>query len=368
MRQLFPLLFAIVFFTILVGANIYLSKRFSWYFDLKSTKLLFFTFAAITVFMISIPMTFMNAQSGLANIAYSSAAITMGFMLFLLLSVIIADVAGLILKVNPKTLGLTALSIAIIVSGFGIWNATNKQIRRVDIPLEGLSSEIKAALLTDIHIGHFWGVNTLQKVVDKTNAEKPDVVFITGDLFDGKIRLNKANLAPLQKLNAPVYFVEGNHDGYSGAREIKQHLKEVGVHVLENEVTHFSELQLIGLNHMIADNEAVNMHANGAHSTIKSTLDSLNIFPNKPTVLLHHSPDGIKYANKHGIDLFLAGHTHAGQIFPITYIAQMLFEYNKGLHNYKGTKMYVSQGVGTFGPPMRIGTISEISILNLKPE
>ncbi|MDX1286087.1 MAG: metallophosphoesterase, partial [Draconibacterium sp.] len=255
-----------------------------------------------------------------------------------------------------------------LISSYGVWNATNKRIRKIDIPMQGLSAEIKAALLTDIHIGHFWGVNTLQKVVNKTNSQNPDVVFITGDLFDGKIRLSKSSLKPLQDLNAPVYFVEGNHDGYSGAQEIKQKLRDIGVHVLENEVRELDELQIIGLNHMLADEEAIDMHAAGIRSTIKSTLNKLNITPNKPAVLLHHSPDGIKYANQHNVDLYLAGHTHAGQIFPVNFISRWIFEYNKGLHDYKGTKMYVSQGIGTFGPPMRVGTISEISILNLIPK
>jgi predicted MPP superfamily phosphohydrolase len=92
------------------------------------------------------------------------------------------------------------------------------------------------------------------------------------------------------------------------------------------------------------------------------------LFPGKPTVLLHHSPDGIQYANQHGVNLYLAGHTHAGQLFPVKYIAHLFFDYNKGLHDFKGTKMFVSQGVGTFGPPMRVGTKSEIVVITLKPE
>lgn len=367
MRQLIPLIITIVFFGVLIGANIYLTKRFSWYFELKSSRIVYIVFAFLTVFMIGTPVALMNAKSGLANFAYSAAAITMGFMLFLLLSVIVIDVLSLIVKTNPKIFGVVAVSLATLLTIYGIGNAMQKRIRNVDIHIAGLNSEIRAALLTDIHIGHFWGVKTLQKVVDKTNAENPEVVFITGDLFDGKIRLNDESLAPLARLDAPVYFVEGNHDGYSGAVEIKQRLRKIGVQVLENEVTHFNEIQIIGLNHMLADDNATDMHATRVRSNIKATLKTLNIFPNKPTVLLHHSPDGVQYANQHGVDLYLAGHTHAGQIFPVSLIAKWMFEYNKGLYDFKGTRVYVSQGIGTFGPPMRVGTISEITILNLKP-
>ncbi len=363
-----PLLFLIAFFGILIGANIYLSRRFTEYFNLGSSWYLYLAFAAITIFMIGGLIALTNAEGGFANLAYSAAAILMGFMLFLFLSVLTVDLVSLFTNLEGKTSGISALILALTISTFGIWNATNKRIREVDVPIKGLKNEITAALLSDIHIGHFWGVKTLQNVVNKTNAENPDVVFITGDLFDGKIRLSKASLAPLKELNAPVFFVEGNHDGYSGTKEIKQKLRETGVTVLENEVSHFNELQLIGLNHMRPDNRTVGMHASEKRATIKSTLNKLNIFPNKPTVLLHHSPDGIKYANQHGVNLYLAGHTHGGQLFPVNIITNWMFDYNKGLHDFKGTKMYVSQGVGTFGPPMRIGTISEITILKLKPE
>ena len=368
MKSFIPLLFFISFIGVLVASNMYLSRRFSWFFDIKSTWVLYVLFAAITVYMIGGIIAFTNAEGRFANMAYSAAAILLGFMLYLVFSVLLVDLTTFFINFHPKILGTVALLLAFTVSVYGIWNATNKQIREIEIPMKGLNHEIKAMQLSDIHIGHFWGVKTLQHIVNLTNTQKPDVVFITGDLFDGKIRLNKASIAPLKALNAPVYFVEGNHDGYSGAKEVKQKLREIGVSVLENEVTHFSELQLVGLNHMRADNTSSGMHTNHTRATIKNTLGNLHIFPNKPTILLHHSPDGIQYANQAGIDLYLAGHTHAGQLFPVNFIAKWMFSYNKGLHNYKGTKIYVSQGVGTFGPPMRIGTHSELTLLKLKPE
>jgi predicted MPP superfamily phosphohydrolase len=174
-------------------------------------------------------------------------------------------------------------------------------------------------------------------------------------------------MQPLQNLNAPVYFIEGNHDEYTGVKAIKEYLKSIGIRVLENEVTHYKELQVVGLTFMVADSSKTSPHANAASGTVESTLNSLKPNANKPTVLLHHGPDGIKYANQHGVDLYLAGHTHGGQLWPATYFAKAMFEYNRGLHNYNGTQVYVSLGTGTFGPPMRVGTYSELTILNLKP-
>lgn len=93
----------------------------------------------------------------------------------------------------------------------------------------------------------------------------------------------------------------------------------------------------------------------------------MDIDPTLPSILLHHNPVGAKYAAENGINLYLAGHTHAGQIFPATLVAKMMFEYNKGLYKYDDNmQIYVSQGTGTFGPPMRLGTHSELTILHLK--
>ena len=145
-------------------------------------------------------------------------------------------------------------------------------------------------------------------------------------------------------------------------------LQNVGIEVLENRVVQWNDIQIVGLNHMIPDENFAKTLGIKNIYTIKSILSKLTIINHKPSILLHHSPDGIKYANQSGVDLYLSGHTHAGQLFPIKYIAKMMFSYNQGLHQYKDTKLIVSQGVGTFGPPMRIGTQSEIIVLNLTPE
>ncbi|QIA06284.1 metallophosphoesterase [Draconibacterium halophilum] len=368
MRQIIPWLFFIVFLAFLVGANMYLAKRFLFYFELRSARYLYMSFGALTVFMIAGIATTTNTQAAFGNMVYIAASIVMGFLLYLLLSVAVVDLLSLFIKSVPRLLGISALSLAVFVTAAGIINAQYRRISEVEIPMKGLTNGITVAHLSDIHIGHFWGPKTLQKIVDKTNAQHPDVVFITGDLFDGKIRLNSESLEPLKHLNAPVYFVEGNHDGYSGAKEVKQNLREIGVAVLENEVTHFNQIQIIGLDHMRADNGDQEIPERKNRPSIRSVLDELNLFPGKPTVLLHHSPDGIEFANQHGVDLYLAGHTHNGQLFPFNFVVGMIYKYNKGLGDYKGTRIYTSQGVGTFGPPMRVGTKSEIVLLKLKPE
>jgi predicted MPP superfamily phosphohydrolase len=233
--------------------------------------------------------------------------------------------------------------------------------------MNGLTKEIRAMHISDVHLGHFRGKKFIQKIVDSTKGLDIDAVFLTGDLFDGKIKLNSDVISPFEQLEVPIYFVEGNHDDYSGPERIKQELRETGVMVLENEVANWEEIQIIGLDHMPADSHAFDMHTTLEHATIKDILPTLDIDREKPSILLHHSPVGIKYASEQGIDLYLAGHTHAGQLFPINLIAKLMFPYNRGLYDYNGTKIYVSQGTGTFGPPLRVGTRSELAVIILKP-
>jgi predicted MPP superfamily phosphohydrolase len=367
MKQFIPFLFLILFLGILVSANIYLARRFNFYFNIENTRLLYFIFPALTLMMLFGVMPFSNSTGSAGHIVYIISAVTMGVMLYLILSVLAIDLIHLFVKIPPVTMGLTALAITIMLSGYGMINSWNVQVTQQEVSIKGLTKPVRAMHLSDIHIGHFRGKNFLQKIVDKTNAQNVDVVFITGDLFDGRFHLTKNDLAPLTQLKAPVYFIEGNHDRYTGVKIIKDYLRQLNVNVLENEIANFGELQIIGLNHMLADSSSYNMHAAGNSSTIKGTLERLTVQKNKPAILLHHSPDGIEYASRNGIDLYLAGHTHAGQLFPIKYIANLIFRYNKGMHELNGTKLFVSQGAGTFGPPMRVGTISEIAVINLVP-
>lgn len=367
MRRLFPFLFLAILLGILAGANIYLVSRFNFYFGFGDSKTLSVLFPSLTLLMIFGVIPFSNSTSRAGSLVYMISATTMGVLLYLLVSVLAVDLVNLLTVFPTMVRGFSALGLTFLLSAYGIFHARNLEVTGLEVAIKGLSREVRAMHLSDIHLGHFRGKNFLQKIVDKTNGQNVDVVFITGDLFDGRIRLTKESLIPLTQLKAPIFFIEGNHDRYTGVKTIKNYLRELKVNVLENEIANFGELQIIGLNHMMADNETYNMHAAGNTSTIKGTLERLPILKNEPAILLHHSPDGIKYASENGIDLYLAGHTHAGQLFPVKYIAAMIFQYNKGLHDFRGTKIFVSQGAGTFGPPMRVGTKSEITVINLIP-
>jgi predicted MPP superfamily phosphohydrolase len=357
----------VVLASIIVLANFYLSRRFAWAFSIDNIKWLHILFAVLPIYMIGGLIGFSNSISTLGSGLYILAAVITGMMLYLILSVLFVDLINVFIKLKPIVFGLIALTLTVSVSAYGIWNATKTKVSQLEVPIEGLKKEIRIMHLSDLHVGHFRSKKYMQRLVDMSIKQLPDLVVITGDLFDGKFQLKKENLEPLKQFSVPVYFVEGNHDGYSGVEKIKSLLRETGVNVLENEVVQQGDLQIIGLNHMQADGDTRSIPPNPTERSIRSVLSVLKIDQNKPSILLHHSPDGIKYANEYGVDLYLAGHTHAGQLFPVNYLNDLLFKYNKGLSDFKGTKIYVSQGAGTFGPPMRVGTKSEITLITLLP-
>lgn len=365
MKKFIPLLFIVAFLTLVFVLNIYLAKRFAWYFGSEGVRPYYVVFATITVFVIGSIVAFTNASGAFSNIMFSIAVVGMGYLLYLILAVVGLHALQFIIKIQPLYFGILAMMIASTVSVYGLLNARNLQVKELEVAVKGMKKELKIMHLTDIHIGHWHGKKYLKKIVEQTNQHQVDYVFITGDLFDGRIRLNDENLEPLKQLDAPVFFVEGNHDGYSGVEDIKSRLRKMGVTVLENQVLQLEDFQLIGLNHMLADDSSYNMHAASERQTIQGVLNGLEINNSTPSILLHHSPDGVKYANEKGIDLYLAGHTHAGQLFPITLLNEWIFTYNKGLHDFQGTKIYVSHGAGTFGPPMRVGSRSEITLITI---
>jgi predicted MPP superfamily phosphohydrolase len=359
MRHLIYVASIIIFFGFVIGVNIYFSRRFSWYFGISHIKRLYIAFALLTVFMMGGIMFLTNSINPLGRIIYMLASVSIGFVLYLIMSVLLVDLIQFIVKVKPVYYGISAISIALLVFLYGIWHAYNPKTTSIEVPINGITKEVRALHLSDIHLGHFRGKDYLQKIVDAAKTLKIDVVFITGDLYDGKIKLNMEVISPFEQLTVPIFFTEGNHDDYTDPETIKKDLKETGIIVLENEVTSWGEFQIIGLNHM---------PAGGEHASMKDILPTLGIDKEKPSILLHHSPVGIEYASEQGVDLYLAGHTHAGQLFPVNYIAKLIFPYHKGLYEHNGTSIYVTQGAGTFGPPLRVGTKSELAVIILKPE
>ncbi len=384
----------VLILTLFIGANIYVPFRMAKLFRLQRKKILYILFAAGAV---SFPLSMILHRSmanTITGLYYLISTTWMGLFLFLLIFLLVFEVLkwtastaykwqspknrqnnkadffprhlqGINIKNPSRTFGLVIIGFAVLVSLYALWNANSFKVSQVDIPLKGLKNELKIVHISDVHIDDFRGKNYLEKIVRAANEQKPDLVLITGDIIDGKHALTEDIFSPLKKLKAPAYFTTGNHESYANLDKTLEILAKSNVRILRNEIIETHDIQLIGLDYMNADPDSFEMHKVN-QLTMKEVLPTLNISADKPTVLMHHSPIGLEYVNQRGITLMLSGHTHGGQILPVSYIGRLFFPYNKGLYNYKGTYIYVSQGAGTFGPRMRLGTNNEITLIRLK--
>jgi predicted MPP superfamily phosphohydrolase len=362
-----PVLVLILIFIIFFLVSIYLTKRFNFYFNFKTQK------KTHVIFILLIFLPFLgiflttNSITFFSNAIYITSSLTISLVLSFLLAIVFTDLLKLFLKLKLSVYRIISISLSIVIFACGTWNAFNPQVSYIEIPIRKIGRELRLMQITDVHLGHFHGKDYLQTLVQKTNDSNVELVCITGDLFDGKIQLKEEVLLPLKQLNAPVYFVEGNHDEYSNADVVKSLLRKVGVRVLENEIEVFNDIQIIGLDYVVADNEEVNMHANNDTNTIKSIMQRIKFNTALPTILLHHSPVGCEYVAEKDIDLYLAGHTHGGQTFPASLITSIILKHNKGLYDLDRLKIFISEGAGTWGPPMRFLTKNEINLIKLIP-
>jgi len=204
----------------------------------------------------------------------------------------------------------------------------------------------------------------VEDIVERTNALAPDIIAITGDLVDGSVASLWDAVAPLQKLRARygVFFVTGNHEYFSGVGPWMEALGRLGIRVLGNERvsigTGADGFDLAGVH----DYSAARI-APEHRSDVAAALAGRD--PGREVILLAHQPKSVVEASKLGVGLQLSGHTHGGQLWPFTFFVRLAQPYVVGLHRHGDTQIYVSPGTGFWGPPMRLGTRSEITRITL---
>ncbi len=295
-----------------------------------------------------------TVSNGVTRIIYTLSATWMGIAIAILYTLAAYEIVNLIFNIPPFVAGITVLIIAGIISVYSIINSIYLNVEEIEIPISNLEKELKIIQLSDTHIGPIRNSGFMKKIVKKTDALNPNLVLITGDLVEGTVGLHPSMFDSINELKVPVLFITGNHDMYEGLESVFEVLKTTKIRVMKDEIIEFEGLQVVGVNYSYERNR------------LKKVLSQLNIDKSKPSILLYHVPTEIEAANEAGIDLQLSGHTHKGQMFPFNFLGRLLFPYFNGLYNYNGTQLYVSPGTGTWGPPMRSSSRSEITVINLK--
>jgi predicted MPP superfamily phosphohydrolase len=330
---------------------------------------------------VSIPLAFVGMRalpralnSPLAWVGYA----WMGFLLYLFLLTLASDVgrglasiAGM-LPADPERRRWLARviggSVAAAAGVIGLGGAANVargfEVTRVRVPLARLPKKASGYLIvqmSDVHVGPTIGRDFVERIVREANALAPDLVVITGDLVDGSVEQLGHLVEPLRDLRAKdgVYFVTGNHEYYSGADAWIAHLGTLGVRVLRNERVPIGDaFDLAGV-----DDVSARRMLPGHGQDIARAMTGRD--PSRAVVLLAHQPKSVHEARAADVDLQLSGHVHAGQLVPFNWLVLLDQPFVAGLHKVDGTWVYVNSGTGYWGPPMRVGSRSELTCLEL---
>ncbi|MFL5322121.1 MAG: metallophosphoesterase [Myxococcaceae bacterium] len=257
----------------------------------------------------------------------------------------------------------SAVAGGVGLSAYGVYSAyTPPEITEVAVKLPNLPKALDGftlVQLSDVHVGALIQQRFMADLVERVNAQKPDLVCITGDLVDGSVEHISRYVAEVQKLSSRygTHFVTGNHDYYAGAEEWCDALSKMGLVVLRNRGVQIGDkdasFDLFGIDDPMGSTNGSNFEE--LNAALKGRDES------RASVLMAHRPSDFSLALKKGIGLQLSGHTHGGQLFPGTLISDLIW--GKRSHGYSKdgqSQLYVSRGCGFVGPPMRVGSAPEL--------
>ncbi len=324
-------------------------------------------FALLSISFVTASLLAFRSSSVIVRIYYTLAAAWLGTFNFIFLDSFAcwivygaSNLAGL----NPdkRTLGSVFLIAAFLSSFFAIVNAAATRVKRVSVKLDNLPAAWRsrtAILVSDVHLGHVRNLRFVRRIVHMVAQLKPDIVFITGDLYDGTAADYNALAAPWTAIVPPLgnYFVLGNHEGFTDSTRYLNAVASAGIRILNKEKVEIDGLQLVGVHYHDAT------HA----EHFRSVLESIDIDRARPSILLTHAPDHLPVSAGAGISLQLSGHTHRGQFFPFTlFVKRMYGPFAYGLNRLGSMWAYTTSGAGTWGPPLRLGTNPEIVLIRFE--
>lgn len=299
---------------------------------------------------------------GLASACYETGNSSIFILLYLVMAFLLLDL-GRLLHLVPRhwlysnvAMSWVLLGVMVLLFAGGNIHYNNKVRQTLELTTDKhLGRSVKVVMMSDLHLGYHNRRKELARWVDMINAEHADLILIAGDMIDISMRpLIEENMASeLRRLNAPVYACLGNHEYYSGEPQAQKFFADAGITLLRDSMACVEQLCIIG-----RDDRSC-LHRRSVAELMRRADRS------KYTILLDHQPYHLDRAERAGVDFQLSGHTHHGQLWPISWITDRIYECAYGPWQRGNTKYYVSSGLGIWGGKFRIGTCSEYVVATI---
>jgi uncharacterized protein len=361
------IVFLLVFSTALLGANTFACVTWNHFWKNPTMPWWQILLLLLTVTFIATTVLARNYSNRGLRVAYRISAIWLGLMNYSFFAAIgvwifSATTALMSFHIEPELIAATFFGCAVVVSIYGLVNAFSLRVTHMTVKLDNLPAHWRGrsvALVTDLHLGNVRSTGLSRRVVTKLQHLQPDAIFISGDLFDGSMADFDACLEPWKNIStvAGTYFVTGNHEEFTDRAQFLAPIARAGIRVLNNEKMEMNGLQVVGVHDAELHDERI----------FRKLLQQAELDRNQASILLAHQPVNLTISEEEGIALQLSGHTHGGQFWPWTLAAARVHgRFNHGLNRLGKIQVLTSYGVGTWGAPMRVGTISEIILIRLE--
>lgn len=315
------------------------------------------------------------------HVFYTVSAVWLGLVIWLFFAAIVCVIVDPILKhfINSEvvywgaraTVALICFLGAVGLNLYGLVNQARLKVVEYDVVVKNLPNEWigrKAVLLADTHFGNVRGAEYAKEIIAKVRAINPDIMFISGDFYDGPPMPYEAPAVAMGSFqpNLGIYYVTGNHEEYGNREDYIGPIKRAGITVLDDQSVNVKGVNVVGVSYRTTSGK----DSQGRELfpfTLSKALQTGVASTNAPTILLKHVPLGVAEAEGMSVDLMLSGHSHHGQMWPFNYITNAIFNgFDYGLNSYRNLQVITTSGAGTWGPPQRIGSNNEIVVIKFK--
>lgn len=358
-------IFFIILITVYLGGNTYIFYRGAQALSglpggIKISLAVLFWLAALSIIGTMLTRN-IKMPVFLSHAMYEVGTGWLIFILYMVLFLLAFDLLKLCRV--PFNYGfILSLIFTVVLLGYGYYNYRHPKTNIINIaldkPLADDAKPVKIVAVSDLHLGNGTGKTALKRYVKMINEQNPDLILIAGDLIDNSVvpLYTENMMEELSELKAPlgIYMVPGNHEYISGIKASARFIQDTPIQLLRDSVVTLPNgMQLIGRDD----------RSNTARRSLQELMAGID--KSNPIILLDHQPYKLTESEAAGVDLQFSGHTHRGQVWPMNWVTDHIYEQSHGYRQWGNSHIYVSSGLSLWGPPFRIGTESDMAVFHL---